>query len=132
MEYPLRFIPYLRPMVWGGRDLGDVLGKTLPTDEPYGESWEVSDHAAHRSVVAAGPLAGKSIRDLMTAQRQALLGPRAGIHETFPWLIKFLDACDWLSVQVHPDKETAKRLRPREGSKTEAWFILQARPGSRI
>jgi len=55
LQSPLLFAPFLRPMVWGGRRLGDVLGKPLPTDEAYGESWEVSDHALHRSVVAVGP-----------------------------------------------------------------------------
>jgi mannose-6-phosphate isomerase len=54
------------------------------------------------------------------------------MHETFPWLIKCLDARDWLSVQVHPDETAARRLLPSEGSKTEAWFILEADPGSRV
>jgi mannose-6-phosphate isomerase len=127
---PLRFHPYLRPMVWGGRRLGDALGKTLAEPGPYGESWEVSDHRQHRSVVAVGPQIGHSLRYLMEHHRQALLG-RAP-HDTFPWLIKFLDAQDWLSVQVHPDEQAVKALWPGEGPKTEAWFVLDARPGSRI
>jgi mannose-6-phosphate isomerase len=119
-------------MVWGGRRLGEVLGKNLPSSEPYGESWEVSDHAMHRSIVACGERAGLSLRDLMATCREELLGPAAAANATFPWLIKFLDAHDWLSVQVHPDEHTVKRLWPGEGSKTEAWFILEASPGSRI
>src|SRR5205814_420129 len=51
---PLRFVPHLRPMVWGGRRLEEVLGKPLPTQEPYGEAWEISDHGSHHSVVASG------------------------------------------------------------------------------
>ena len=132
METPLRFVPFLRPMVWGGRRLADALGKPLPTAEPYGESWEVSDHRLHRSAVASGPLAGRTLRQLMETGRRALLGPAAGAHETFPWLIKFLDADDWLSVQVHPDERAVRWLWPGEGSKTEAWFVLDAAPGSRI
>jgi mannose-6-phosphate isomerase len=112
--------------------LGTVLHKPLIGTEPFGESWEVSDHALHRSVVATGPWAGRSIRDLMEQERGALLGPAAEAYETFPWLVKFLDACDWLSVQVHPDDNAVRRLWPGEGGKTEAWFVVDARPGSRI
>jgi mannose-6-phosphate isomerase len=129
---PLRFEPFPRPMVWGGRTLGERLGKPLPTPEAYGESWDVSDHGLHRSVVATGPHAGTSLRALMERQRAALLGPAAPRYATFPWLVKFLDAHDWLSVQVHPDEEAVRRLWPGEGSKTEAWFVLDARPGSRV
>ena len=107
---PLRFTPYLRPLVWGGRRLADVLGRPLPTPGPYGEAWEVSDHPSHQTVVAEGPRAGRTLRELMAAERAALLGPAAPRHRTFPWLIKHLDACDWLSVQVHPDDERARTL----------------------
>jgi mannose-6-phosphate isomerase len=129
---PLLFEPFLRAMVWGGRRLGEQLGKRLPGEGPYGESWEVSDHALHRSLVARGPAAGTSLRTLMERSREALLGPTASRHAAFPWLVKLLDARDWLSVQVHPDEDTVRRLWPGEGSKTEAWFILDADPGSRI
>lgn len=129
---PLRFEPFLRPMVWGERALGKRLGKKLPTSEAYGESWEVSDHASHRSVVAEGPWRGWTLRQLMEQHRAALLGPAVDRFETFPWLIKFLDARDWLSVQVHPDAQAVKTLWPGEGSKTEAWFVIDAQPESRI
>ncbi len=117
-------------MVWGGRRLADLLGKTLPTSEPYGESWELSDHPLHHSVLATGPKAGQTLRSLMEQHADALLGRAPA--EVFPWLVKFLDADDWLSVQVHPDEQAVRRLLPGEGSKTEAWFILDAAPGSRI
>jgi mannose-6-phosphate isomerase len=129
---PLRFVPFLRPMVWGGRRLGEVLGKELATAEPYGESWELSDHLLHRSRVAQGPLAGRTLRELVESEPQGILGDAAAPGATFPWLVKFLDAQDWLSVQVHPGEEAVRRLWPGEGSKTEAWFVLDARPGSRI
>lgn len=119
-------------MVWGGRRLGDVLGKTLPTGEAYGESWEVSDHPQHRSVVAGGPLQGRTLQELMREHRRELLGTAAEKYTTFPWLIKFLDAGDWLSVQVHPDEEAVRWLWPGEGSKTEAWYVVDAAPGSRV
>jgi mannose-6-phosphate isomerase len=132
LEAPLRFFPYLRPMVWGGRRLGDVLGKPLPTADNYGESWDVSDHPHHRSVVATGPRVGQTLRQLMETERADLLGPAAASHPTFPWLVKFLDCNDWLSVQVHPPEDAVQRLWPGEGSKTEAWFVLDVAPGSRI
>jgi mannose-6-phosphate isomerase len=129
---PIRFETYLRPMVWGGRRLGEVLRKPLPTPEPYGEAWEISDHPSHLSVVRDGPWAGRTLRDLMEHERTALLGAAAATHTVFPWLVKLLDAHDWLSVQVHPNEEEVRRLWPGEGSKTEAWFVLAAAPESRI
>jgi mannose-6-phosphate isomerase len=68
----------------------------------------------------------------MKLERNAMLGPKATRSRTFPWLVKFLDAKGWLSVQVHPDDRQAERLWPGEGGKTEAWFVLEAEPGSRI
>lgn len=129
---PLQFTPFVRPMVWGGPRLVEVLGRSITSDMLPGESWEVSDHPQHRSVIATGPLTGHSLRYLMEHRREALLGPAAAANATFPWLIKFLDANDWLSVQVHPDDETVKRLWPGEGGKTEAWFVLDAHPEGRI
>jgi mannose-6-phosphate isomerase len=132
MNTPLQFHPYLRPMVWGGRRLGTLLGKPLAAAGTHGESWEISDHASHHSVVSAGPQQGKTLRQLMQQHRRDLLGAAAARHTTFPWLVKLLDACDWLSVQVHPPADRVGRLWPGENSKTEAWFVLDAAPGSRI
>lgn len=131
MKGPLHFESYLRPMVWGGRRLAS-LGKSLPGDQPYGEAWEISDHASHSSRVGHGPLAGHTLRQLMRERRSELLGRAANGQSTFPLLVKLLDANDWLSVQVHPDDEAVRRLWPGEGGKTEAWFVLDAAPDSRI
>jgi mannose-6-phosphate isomerase len=119
-------------MIWGGRGLGTLLGRSLPTAELYGEAWEVSDHASHRSVVRDGPCEGRTLRDLMERDRAPLLGPAANHFSTFPWLVKLLDAHDWLSVQVHPNEKDVVQLWPGEGSKTEAWFVLDAAPESRV
>jgi mannose-6-phosphate isomerase len=132
VNLPLRFESYLRPMIWGGRQLGEVLGKSLPDDKTYGEAWEISDHPSHASVVAAGPYKGQTLRHLMERNSAALLGAAAPRHARFPWLVKLLDAWDWLSVQVHPNDEHVIRLWPGEGGKTEAWFVLAAAPTSRI
>jgi mannose-6-phosphate isomerase len=122
----LRFRPHLRPLVWGGRALADELGLALPADGAYGEAWLISDHPSHRSAAAGG---GRTLRQILEQDAPGLLGGRAG---SFPWLVKLIDARERLSVQVHPDDEQAARLWPGEGGKTEAWFVLSARPGSRV
>src|SRR5262249_22852263 len=76
--------------------------------------------------------AGATLLDLMQDHRAELLGPAANGCDVFPWLIKFLDARDLLSVQVHPSDENAAQLAPGERGKTEAWFVLAADPGARI
>jgi mannose-6-phosphate isomerase len=129
---PLRFEPFLRPMVWGGRQLGEVLNKPLPSGATYGESWEISDHPSHASLISHGPHKGQTLRHLMERQSVALLGTAASGHSRFPWLVKLLDAWDWLSVQVHPNEGDVVRLWPGEGSKTEAWFVMAAAPNSRV
>ena len=119
-------------MVWGGRNLARYLGKHLRTAEPYGESWEVSDHPLHESRLATASFHGATLRNLMDQRRRDLLGPAAERFAVFPWLVKLLDASDWLSVQVHPDEDAVKKLLPGEGGKTEAWYILDASTDSRI
>ena len=132
IQRPLRFEPFLRPMVWGGRKIGRFLGKNLPTSEAHGESWEVSDHPLHASRLVTASGFGLTLRQLMEQDRARLLGPAADRFTFFPWLIKLLDAQDWLSVQVHPDEEAVKKLWPGESAKTEAWLVLDASPESRI
>ena len=78
MNSPLRFRPYLRPMVWGGRRLAEVLGKALPTPEPYGEAWEISDHASHHSVVASEPARRHPARPDAARARRPCWASRAG------------------------------------------------------
>ncbi len=132
LSHPLRFTPFFRPMPWGGRELARFLGKSLPVDSLVGESWEVSDHPSHVSSLAMATDFGVSLRQLMSENRRDLLGPGADRFDRFPWLIKLLDAQDWLSVQVHPDDASVKSLLPGEQGKTEAWLVLSAEPTSRI
>ena len=119
-------------MPWGGRDLARFLGKNLPALGTFGESWEVSDHRIHRSRLATASHFGVTLRQLMLHDRRGLLGSAADRFDVFPWLIKLLDAKDWLSVQVHPDEDAVKTLLPGESAKTEAWYVLDAAPLSRI
>ncbi len=130
--YPLPFEPFLRPMPWGGKRLGEWVG--LPTlAMPVGEAWLLSDHPLHASRVASGPLQGVTLRQLMEERGEELLGQaRVAQAPRFPLLIKLLDARERLSIQVHPDDADAERWAPAEGGKTEAWVILEADPTSII
>lgn len=131
---PLVFEPYLRPMVWGGRTLGETFGKTLPEPGPYGESWEVSAHPHHLSVVAEGPHKGETLAGLCAAHADAVYGGSSPAKGAFPLLVKLLDCHQFLSIQVHPNDEQARRLtggRERLG-KTEVWVIMDVAPGGTI
>ena len=129
--YPLRFEPILRELIWGGRRLGTVLHKPIGPESDYAESWEISDYHDKVSVVKEGPLAGTNLRELIRTRGEELLGPALGTRDQFPLLVKFIDAHEALSVQVHPDDETGRRLAGDNG-KTETWVILAADPGSVI
>lgn len=120
------FTPIFKPKVWGGRNLAELLGKELPSDERYGESWECADLENGQSVVSRGPVKGKTLHELVELFGQELLGRAKLADGRFPLLIKFLDAAEDLSVQVHPDPETARRLGGQVRVKHEAWHIIQA------
>jgi mannose-6-phosphate isomerase len=129
--YPLQFQPVLRQYVWGGRRLETALGKPLPPGDHWAECWEICDLDAGQSVVAAGPLKGATLRELVANRGVELLGRHSHLSR-FPLLLKFLDAADTLSVQVHPDDALAARLSPPSVGKTEAWVVMDAEPGSLI
>ena len=126
--YPLLLESALHTRVWGGRRLGTVMGKTLPTDEPYGESWDMHDSA----VIANGLLAGQRLGDLLKIYGAQLIGPGFDPADGIPLLVKILDAAQWLSVQVHPNDEQARELEGDPRGKTEAWIILAAEPGATL
>ncbi len=139
--YPLKFEPIYKPKVWGGRSL-ERLGRDLPGEEPIGESWELADLSAtsvsgggggaERSVVANGPLAGRTINEVMDAHERELMDglPRSPFGD-FPLLVKFLDARENLSVQVHPSPEYAAEHDDAH-LKSEAWYIVECEPGAVI
>lgn len=132
--YPLKFDYILKEKVWGGRRLETLLGKRLPEGNPIGESWEVSDHGEDTTVVAAGALAGRSLHELVESHPEELMGKR-GVETArgrFPLLLKFIDASDVLSVQVHPDDVYAAEHESGELGKTEAWYVFHAAEGSRL
>ena len=129
--YPLRFEPIYQYRLWGGRRLGDLLTAPLPSG-PVGEAWILSDRDDHPSRVADGPLKGQTVGHLLAQFPQQLLGKLAGRFRRFPLLLKFLDAHEMLSVQVHPSDANKSLLPPGETGKTEAWVVVEAAPESRI
>jgi mannose-6-phosphate isomerase len=129
--YPLKFQPVFKRYLWGGRRLATVLGKPIGEGDDFAESWEVADHDQGQSIVANGPLAGKTLHELVEERGAELLGRHAP-RERFPLIFKYLDCNRDLSVQVHPDDAAAARLSPPDLGKTEAWLILDAAPGSRV
>lgn len=119
--YPLTFSPILKERVWGGRNLERLFGKELPSEKVIGESWEISDREGDESVVNQGPLAGRSLRQLVEVYGSELMGDSSLLEGRFPLLVKILDAQEKLSLQVHPPLNVAADLGG--DPKTEMWFI---------
>ena len=140
--YPLIFQPILKDKVWGGRALAS-LGKDLGDEHrAVGESWELVDlqatssdgggGASAHSVITNGAMRGMTIRDAMVAMGRNLMGDvRASPQGGFPLLVKFLDAQENLSVQVHPSEAFAAE-HPEAHLKTESWYIVRAEPKAKI
>ncbi|MFM8273163.1 MAG: type I phosphomannose isomerase catalytic subunit [Gemmata sp.] len=123
--YPLRFDPIFTANLWGGRRLPAYLNRPAPHADPIGEAWVLSDVDGSPSRVAAGPLAGLTLRDLLAADPARVLGAAKAPQGRFPLLLKFLDARHELSVQVHPNDARAALLGPGKFGKTEAWVVLE-------
>jgi mannose-6-phosphate isomerase len=117
--------------IWGGRRLEALLRKDLPPGAAVGESWEVSDHPAGESRVANGPLRGRPLHDACLEWGGDLLD---GPPETgrFPLLVKFIDAREDLSVQVHPSDADCRAFDPENSGKEETWLVLAAEPGAQV
>jgi mannose-6-phosphate isomerase len=129
--YPLRFTPIYQYRLWGGRRLGGLLAAPLP-DGPIGEAWVLSDRQDHASRVADGPLKERTIAELLAQFPNQVMGKLAGRFRRFPLLLKFLDAREMLSVQVHPSDAHTDLLPAGETGKTEAWVVLEAGARSRV
>ncbi|PYK47509.1 MAG: mannose-6-phosphate isomerase [Verrucomicrobia bacterium] len=115
--------------IWGGRKLAELFGKKLPANKRIGESWEIVDRPEAQSVVARGPLKGKTLHELWNESRLLIFGevPNA---PRFPLLIKLLDAHEKLSLQVHPPEQVARKLGGEP--KTEFWYVAAADPGAEL
>ena len=127
-----KFEPLLKQTLWGGdkiipfKNLRDQL-------DNVGESWEISGVKDHETIVAEGPDKGKSLNDLVREQKSLLVGEEnyQRFGDEFPLLIKFIDARQDLSIQVHPTDEIAHRQGKSRG-KTEMWYVLKSDPGAQL
>ena len=125
--YFLQFKPIYMQRIWGGELLAKKLNRTdlpqlNPNDDPIGESWEITDREDAQSVAVNGVLAGKTLRELIEHYNKDLLGY---LHtgKSFPLLVKFIDAGQRLSLQVHPDEEYCRKNNDGAEPKTEMWYI---------
>jgi mannose-6-phosphate isomerase len=131
--YPLKFKPIIKPTIWGGKKLGEILNKPIGDIETCGESWEISGVEGNISEVEEGALKGETLTMLIQKYKGELIGDRIykdfGIM--FPLLIKFIDANQDLSIQVHPDDDLAKK-RHNSFGKTEMWYVIDAEDGATL
>ena len=132
MLYPLKFSPILKDKIWGGTKLKSLFNKSAETDK-LGESWELSGYEGDESVVTNGYLAGNNLTELIEIYMGELIGDTIfdeyGL--AFPLLFKLIDANENLSIQVHPNDETAAERHNSYG-KTEMWYVVDADPGSEL
>lgn len=129
--YPFKFKTIFKDKIWGGNKIRDFLGKDFAPLPNCGETWEISGVKSDVSEVANGELAGQSLASLLETYGGSLVGESvySRFGNEFPLLVKFIDANDDLSIQVHPDDELA-RVRHNSFGKTEMWYIIQADEGS--
>ena len=126
--YPLKFNSILKPIIWGGPTIS-TFKNIEPKQNGIGESWEISGVKNNVSVVSNGKLIGKTLDEVLASEKSALVGKKVyeQFGDTFPLLIKFIDARENLSIQVHPDDELAKK-RHNSFGKTEMWYVINTTP----
>ncbi|OKS85000.1 type I phosphomannose isomerase catalytic subunit [Mucilaginibacter polytrichastri] len=131
--YPLKFKTIYKDKIWGGHKIETYLHKDFGDLPNCGETWEISGVKSDVSVVDGGALDGQSLADLLEQYKDELVGKKVYDHfgNIFPLLIKFIDANDDLSIQVHPNDELAKK-RHNSFGKTEMWYVIEADPGSSL
>ncbi|MEO6149252.1 MAG: type I phosphomannose isomerase catalytic subunit, partial [Mucilaginibacter sp.] len=131
--YPLKFKTIYKDKIWGGRKIKTYLHKDFGDLPNCGETWEISGVKSDVSVVDNGELAGRSLADLQEEFKGQLVGDKVyeRFGSTFPLLVKFIDANEDLSIQVHPNDELAKK-RHNSFGKTEMWYVIEADKGSSL
>ena len=128
----LKFNPILKSVIWGGQNLASLLNRRLPSDAPYGESWEISDLEGNQSTVISGPFQGDTLASLIHKYPDEMMGEASLLDGRFPLLFKFIDAQQTLSVQVHPDVAACAALKGGARPKTEAWYIISCAPDAKL
>ena len=131
--YPLKFKPIFKDKIWGGDKIKTVLGKDFSPLPNCGEVWVLSGVKGNQTIVENGFLAGNELNELIEIFMDDLVGDKVFTQfgNEFPVLIKFIDAKDWLSIQVHPDDELAKKRKIGSG-KTEMWYIMDSEKNSEL
>ena len=131
--YPLKFDPVFDERVWGGQRIRTVMGLDFGPLGRCAEAWLLSGYQGKQTPVSNGFLAGNEINDLLEVYMDDLVGTRVfeSTGDVFPLLIKFIDAREWLSIQVHPDDELARK-RGLANGKTEMWYVIDAEDGSEL
>jgi mannose-6-phosphate isomerase len=130
--YPLQIEPIYEYRLWGGRRLASLLAAPLPNDGPIGEAWILSDRDDYQNKTANGALEGQTIGRVIEQSQEQLMGKLARRFQRFPLLLKFLDAHEMLSVQMHPGYARAHPPATDGTAKTEAWIVLESGKESRI
>ena len=130
--YPLRFEPIYQYRLWGNRRLSGLLSAPLPGDGPIGEAWVLSDRTDHQSVVANGSLKGQTLGRVIEQYQEQMMGKLSSRFRRFPLLLKFLDAHEMLSVQVHPSDHRSELTPGGDAAKIEAWVVIEAEKASHI
>jgi mannose-6-phosphate isomerase len=133
ISYPLKFKTIYKDKIWGGQKISTYLGKDFSPLPNCGETWEISGVKSDVSVVENGELAGQSLAALVSEYKGELVGETiyTRFGNEFPLLVKFIDANDDLSIQVHPDDELARK-RHNSFGKTEMWYVIQADEGATL
>ncbi|NVK83495.1 MAG: class I mannose-6-phosphate isomerase, partial [Cytophagia bacterium] len=131
--YPLKFDTIFKEKIWGGTKIKDVLGKDFSPLKNCGETWEISGVPGNLSKVSDGVLKGSTLPELIEEFKDELVGEKVyeAFGNEFPLLVKFIDAAQDLSIQVHPDDKLAK-ARHNSLGKSEMWYIFQADKGSKL
>lgn len=132
MLYPLKFEPVYKNYIWGGRNL-EKLGRKLPEGK-IAESWEISCHPDGTSIISNGEYRGTSLIGLIKTFKNEILGTDVykQYKDRFPLLVKFIDANDDLSVQVHPGDDYVRENESEEFGKNEMWYVISAEPGTKL
>lgn len=131
--YPLKFKTIFKDKIWGGEKIKTILGKDFSPLANCGETWEISGVKSDVSIIENGPLHGISLANLLADEKENLVGKKVyeRFGNDFPLLVKFIDANDDLSIQVHPNDELAKK-RHQSFGKTEMWYVIQADKGASL
>jgi mannose-6-phosphate isomerase len=133
MLYPLKFKPVFKDKIWGGQKIKTILGLDYSPLPACGEAWALSGVPGCQTIISNGFLEGNELNEVLEIYMDELVGEKVfeKYPNEFPILVKFIDAGDWLSIQVHPDDALAARRNIGSG-KTEMWYILDAEPGAEL